>query len=195
MDGHFVPNLTFGPAVVSALRKISKRLFLDVHLMIEDPVYYAPIFIEAGANCITFHQEVVEKPERLINKIHRLNAKAGISLKPKTPLDSIAPFLKKIDLVMIMSVEPGFGGQKLIPKTLNKMRELRLLKEKMGLDLLIEVDGGINAETAPLAVAAGADVLVAGSYIFGDRRVAQNVKRLYDVANRALEGRFDFNGD
>ncbi len=188
MDGHFVPNLTFGPMFVSALRPLEPDLFFDVHLMIDDPRAFAPSFIDAGANLITFHIEIEERVERMIRLLHRSGVKAGISIKPATPLEDIEPFLKKIDLVLIMTVEPGFGGQKMIPQALNKVRQLRLLKEQRQIDLLIEVDGGINDETTPLAVAAGADILVAGSYVFKDGRVSQNVQRLRKSIALGLSG-------
>ncbi len=190
MDGHFVPNLTFGSPVIKSLRPVLKSLFFDVHLMIEDPMYYASRFVEAGADLITFHKETVKHPQKLIKFLHRNNVKAGISLKPGTPLDTITPLLGTIDLVMIMSVEPGFSGQTLIPKTLNKMRELSLIREKKKLRFLIEADGGIDEETTPLAVAAGADVLVAGSFIFDNRRITQNVQKLRDIATAALNNHF-----
>ena len=192
MDGHFVPNLTFGAPIVAAVRPVSKALFFDVHLMIDDPMYYAPHFIKAGADLITFHLEVVDNADKLIRLLHRNNVMAGIALKPKTGIDVVEPWLSRIDVVMIMSVEPGFGGQKLIPSTLNKMRELRLLKEKHKHKFLIEIDGGIYDETAPLAVAAGADVLVAGSFIFGDRKISQNVQRLRAAAESAFTGDIHF---
>lgn len=190
MDGNFVPNLTFGSIVVKALRSLANNLFFDVHLMIEDPEFYAPHFIEAGADLITFHQEAVGKSEKLIRLLHRNGVRAGISLRPNTPLETLNPVLNKIDLVMVMSVEPGFGGQKLIPKTLNKMRELSLIRTRRRLAFLIEADGGINEDTASLAVAAGANVLVAGSFIFDDRRISQNVRRLLDAAHATLNGDF-----
>lgn len=182
MDGHFVPNLTFGPLVVAALRPLAKKLFFDVHLMIEEPQFFAPKFAAAGAQAITFHQEIDYNIDQLIRLLRRHNVKVGISLRPKTPLEAIEPYLPGVDLVLVMSVEPGFGGQKLIPRTLNKVRQLRLLKEKKRLNFLIQIDGGINAETAPLAVAAGAEVLVAGSFIFADGNVIHNVQRLKQAA-------------
>lgn len=188
MDGHFVPNLTFGPMVVSALRPLYKRLFFDIHLMIDEPLFFAQEFIKAGAQLITFHQEVDENPDKVIRFLHRNGVQAGISIRPKTSLEAIEPYLNKVELVLIMTVEPGFGGQKMIPSTINKVRQLRLLKEKKRLNFLIEVDGGITDATAPLAVAAGADVLVAGSYIFNDRRISQNVARLRQSALAALTG-------
>ncbi|MCX7766743.1 MAG: ribulose-phosphate 3-epimerase, partial [Candidatus Sumerlaeia bacterium] len=148
MDGHFVPNLTFGPLVVAALRPLAKKLFFDVHLMIEEPQLFAPQFVAAGAQAITFHQEIDYNIDQLIRLLRRNNVKVGISLRPKTPLEAIEPYLSRVDLVLVMSVEPGFGGQKLIPRMLNKVRQLRLLKETKRLKFLIQIDGGINAETA-----------------------------------------------
>ena len=188
MDGHFVPNLTFGPLIVEALRPLGRGLFFDVHLMIDDPLFYAPAFIEAGADLITFHLEIEEKADRIIRYLHRHGVKAGISIKPKTPLEELEPYLRRLDLVMVMTVEPGFGGQKMIPQALNKVRQLRLHKEKKRLNFLIEVDGGINEKTTPLAVAAGADVLVAGSFVFKDGRVSQKVQRLRKAISLGLNG-------
>lgn len=179
MDGHFVPNLTFGPALVESVRPISSDLFFDVHLMITNPRDYVKPFVLAGAQLITFHVEAAgEDSTNLLRYIRRQGIQAGISLRPKTPVSDVAPHLEHADLVLVMTVEPGFGGQKLIPGTLNKVRELALLREEKGLSFLIQVDGGINPETAPLAVAAGADVVVAGSSVFRDNNVKENVKIL-----------------
>jgi ribulose-phosphate 3-epimerase len=181
MDGHFVPNLTMGPVVVQSIRSVSKQLFFDVHLMITDPRDYIKAFVEAGAQLITFHYEAAgDDSLNLLKYIHRQGIQAGISIKPRTPVEKIEPLIHLTDLVLIMSVEPGFGGQKLIPHTMNKVRELVHLREKKSLSYLIQVDGGIGPETAPLAVAAGSDVLVAGSSIFkgGVGKIRGNVKAL-----------------
>jgi ribulose-phosphate 3-epimerase len=181
MDGHFVPNLTFGPPVVKSMSATKTPLFLDTHLMIQQPERYIEPFAKAGAHLITFHVEAEGESKSLVDAIHELDCYAGISVKPKTPLDDIANVLPLVDLVLVMTVEPGFGGQSLIPTTLNKVRKLHHLKESEGYSYLIEVDGGINRETAPLARAAGAEVLVAGSAVFGQNQVVRNVRGLRDA--------------
>lgn len=161
MDGEFVENITFGSSVLAAVRAHT-RLFLDVHLMVAHPMRQVKLFADAGADNITFHVESDCDPKAVIDKIHRLGLKAGISVKPKTPVSQIAPFMAEADMVLIMTVEPGYGGQGFIPETLEKIREVR----KMYPDKHIEVDGGINADTVKLVREAGANVLVAGTYLF-----------------------------
>ncbi len=178
MDGHFVPNLTIGPPVVKALRKVSDKLFFDAHLMIDNPLKYAPAFADAGTQLLTVHQETLENVGQALKKIRSLGMFCGISVKPKTPISTIEPYLKDLDLVLVMTVEPGFGGQEMMPRMLNKVRRLSLLRQEEDLPFRIQVDGGINEQTAPLAVAAGADVLVAGSYVFAGGTIKQNVERL-----------------
>ena len=166
MDGHFVRNLTFGPDILKAFCRISD-LVKDVHLMVEDPAFFADVFIDAGADLITFHYEAVQSEEDmhdLIRHIHERGKKAGMSVKPATPVNVLEPFIDELDLVLIMSVEPGFGGQSFMPAALDKISETRKMAE--GKELLIEVDGGINAETGKACRDAGCDVLVAGSYVF-----------------------------
>lgn len=168
MDGHFVPNLTFGPDILKSFAKISP-LFKDVHIMVDDPAFIADIFLAAGADMITFHEEAVKDPEQIravAAKIHKAGKKAGLSIKPGTPLENLRPFLHDFDLFLIMSVEPGFGGQKFIPEAADRIRTLRSWLDQEGCNALIEVDGGINAETGAVCAKAGADVLVAGSYVF-----------------------------
>jgi ribulose-phosphate 3-epimerase len=167
MDGHFVPNITIGPLVAKAIKT---KLPLDVHLMIEHPERYVEDFVKAGASIITVHQEVAPHLHRLIQQIKALKVKAAVSLNPSTPVSSIIDVIKDVDMVLVMSVNPGFGGQEFIGRAIDKIRELRLLRE----DLDIEVDGGINAETARVCIAAGANILVSGSYIFqaADRQKA-----------------------
>lgn len=168
MDGHFVPNLTFGPDFVKSLRS-QTSLFLDVHIMVSDPHFFAPIFIDAGADLITFHLEACENPESvmsLIRKIHEKGKKAGLSVKPNTPIQSLYPYLKELDLVLIMSVNPGFGGQAFMPEALVKVAQLKNQIKLMDLSCMIQIDGGINAETAIMALNSGVDNLVAGSFIF-----------------------------
>lgn len=165
MDGHFVPNITIGPDVVGAIRKHSNAFF-DVHLMIDDPLFYAERFAKAGAELITFHIEAPCDAAETIKKIHDLGLKVGISLKPATDASAVEPFLNDVDLVLVMTVEPGFGGQKFMADMLPKIRELKAMISKTKKDVLIEVDGGIDQETAPLVNEAGAEVLVAGSAVF-----------------------------
>ncbi|NUP90191.1 MAG: ribulose-phosphate 3-epimerase [Candidatus Sumerlaeia bacterium] len=178
MDGHFVPNLTFGAPVVKALRRVSRRLYFDAHLMVEAPWTLIDDFAKAGVQSITVHAEACPDLPKVLRQIRRLGLRAGVSIKPKTPLRVLDPHLGDVDLILIMSVEPGFGGQELIPATLNKVRRLELNRQRHGYAFRLQIDGGINVETAPLAVAAGADVLVAGSAVFQGGTVATNVKRL-----------------
>jgi len=165
MDGHFVPNLTIGPDVIKKIRPLSKKIF-DVHLMISPVDKYIEQFANAGADIITFHPEATEDTGETIKLIRKFNKKVGISLKPKSKIDLIRDYLEKIDLVLIMSVEPGFGGQKFMPEVLPKLKELKKIikKEKYNIDL--EIDGGINFENSKTAKEAGANILVSGSTIF-----------------------------
>ena len=168
MDGHFVKNLTFGPDILKGFVKISP-LFKDVHLMVTDPKMFADVFMNAGADQITFHVETIydkEEIKTLAKHIHEQGKKVGLTLKPQTPIEVLKPFLHDFDLFLIMSVEPGFGGQKFMPEALERIRTLRTWLNEEGLDTHIEVDGGINEETGALCAEAGADVLVAGSYVF-----------------------------
>lgn len=165
MDGHFVPNITIGPLIVSALRPVT-NLTLDVHLMIENPDQYIPSFVEAGADIITVHYEACIHLHRTIQLIKSLGKKAGVAINPATPVELLGNILEELDLVLIMTVNPGFGGQKFIEGTLSKIRQLSGIAKARNLDFQIEVDGGINEETAKKCVEAGANVLVAGSYIF-----------------------------
>lgn len=168
MDGHFVPNLSFGPDICKQVRKNSD-LFMDVHIMVSNPNYFLDVFIEAGADLITFHLEACQSEEEvlsIIKKIHDKGIKVGLTIKPATDVKDLLPFMDKIDLVLIMSVNPGYGGQSFIPSALDKIAFLRQYIDENKLSCLIEVDGGINAETAQWVLDAGVDVLVAGSYIF-----------------------------
>ncbi len=174
MDGVFVPNSSFGLAIVEAIRKKS-GMFFDVHLMIDKPEKYIERYItECGADLITFHLEATDVPDMCIDIIKKYNKKCAVSIKPMTPIESVYPYLDRCDMVLIMTVEPGFGGQSFMPDMLEKVKSLRSEVEKRELNVDIQVDGGINAETAKLAIAAGANVLVAGSAVFkpADRRVA-----------------------
>lgn len=178
MDGNFVPNISFGPDILKAFCKASS-LYKDVHLMVNDPSYYADVFMKAGADLITFHYEAVKEEEirPLAEKIHGQGKKAGISIKPGTPVDVLQSYIHDFDLFLIMSVEPGFGGQSFHHEATDKIAQLRKMVDTAGSKALIEVDGGINAETAALCKEAGVDVLVAGSYVFkGD--IAKAVESL-----------------
>ncbi|RUT36244.1 ribulose-phosphate 3-epimerase [Paenibacillus zeisoli] len=167
MDGHFVPNITLGPLVVEAI-KPHTNLFMDVHLMIENPDAYIPAFAKAGADLITVHAEACVHLHRVIHLIKEQGVKAGVAINPGTPVSVLSEVIEDLDLVLVMTVNPGFGGQSFISGTVRKIRELNEIKQQQGLkDLLIEVDGGITAQTAPLVVEAGAEVLVAGSAVFG----------------------------
>ncbi|KJS81466.1 MAG: ribulose-phosphate 3-epimerase [Peptococcaceae bacterium BICA1-8] len=177
MDGHFVPNITFGPIVIQSLRAHS-RLFFDCHLMIEKPDAYIEDFVNAGSDLITIHAETVNHLHRSIQIIKSYGVKAGISLNPATPLSSLEYVLEEIDLVLLMSVNPGFGGQKFIPQVLPKIKMLKQMIMDRGLSTDIQVDGGVNAQTAPQIVSAGANVLVAGSFVFGSDNRAQAISEL-----------------
>ncbi len=165
MDGEFVPSISFGMPVIQSIRKKS-GLFFDVHLMIVEPERYIQDFVDCGADSITVHAEACEDLERTVQRIKAAGVKAGVSLKPATPVSEISYLLKDLDMVLIMTVNPGFGGQKYIPECTEKIRELKELAEQEELDLDIQVDGGINDETLPVAMAAGANLFVEGSYIF-----------------------------
>ena len=178
MDGRFVPNMSFGLSVIECLRKNSDAFF-DVHLMIVEPELYIERFIDAGADLVTFHYEACKDSVKALDTIRARGKKAAISVKPKTPVSEIFPLLEKCDMVLIMTVEPGYGGQALIPETLEKVKELRAEIDRRGLDVDIQVDGGINAKNAHLAVTAGANILVAGSAVFNasDRKAAIDALR------------------
>lgn len=175
MDGYFVPNLTMGPMVVRSIRPYTKKPF-DVHLMVKKPSVLIPAFAQAGADLITIHLECGEKMENLISLIKKHHKKVGISIKPKTKVADIIPYLPMIDLVLVMSVEPGFGGQAFIPTALKKIAELRALIGRK--KVLVEVDGGINDVTAPACRLAGADVLVAGNYVLKNKSKSGAIKKL-----------------
>ncbi len=181
MDGHFVPNMTFGPVVVQALRPNTKSV-LDCHLMVNEPEKFIPWFAKAGADFITFHDEAVPHPEKLIDLIHSLGKKAGVSVKPGTPIEKIASLLPKLDLVLVMSVEPGFGGQSFMPDSLTKVKWLAKEKKQHGYKYLIEIDGGMNPTTAMAAKAAGVEVFVAGSVLFG----AKDRKKAWQELSQAI---------
>jgi len=170
MDGHFVPNITIGPPVIAKLRKYSKLVF-DSHLMISEPAKYAERFVDAGADHITFHIEVVDEPEKLIDELHKMGVSAGVCLNPETPVEAVEAVGPLCDMVLVMTVHPGFGGQEFIPEAAKKITRIR---EIVGPETRVEVDGGIGPETAGIVVSYGADTLVAGNAIFSktDRKAA-----------------------
>ena len=178
MDGHFVPNLTMGPPVIKALRKYTKLPF-DVHLMISPVHKYIKDYANAGADIITIHPETTDNLKDSIQHIKKLNKKIGISLNPGTQVEVIKKFLEKIDLVLIMSVHPGFGGQKFIPKVLDKIKELKKIKDQLNLNFDIEVDGGIDFDNNKLVIKAGANILVSGTTIFKNNN--GNIKKNIDT--------------
>ncbi len=177
MDGRFVPNLTIGPLVVKALRRVTK-LPLDVHLMIVEPERYVEAFAEAGADIITVHAETCQHLHRSLQQIHALGKRAGVSLNPHTPEDVLRYVIDQLDLVLVMSVNPGFGGQDFIPHVLPKIERIRAMIEASGKPVHLEVDGGIKPGIARQVVSAGADVLVAGSAVFGAKSYAQAISAL-----------------
>ena len=180
MDGHFVPAITFGPSLVAAVDKaVGDRVTLDIHLMIERPERHIEAFREAGGDILNVHIEACEHPHRVLGEIRRLGAKAGVSVNPGTPLGAIDELLGEVDQVMLMAVNPGWGGQSFIEGTLDKLARLRKELDRRALSVEIEIDGGINLTTGPKCAAAGADVLVAGSFVYNGRTpVAENVAAL-----------------
>lgn len=181
MDGHFVPNISIGVPVIKSISAKTK-LIKDVHIMISDPIKYAPEMIKSGAEILTFHYEACKDDKevfKLIDLIHDYGAKAGISVKPGTPIEKIFPFLYSLDLVLVMSVEPGFGGQEFIPESISKVVKLRDYFYKNDITkVLIEIDGGINGDNAKLCKMAGVDVLVAGSYLFGHDDMKERIEQI-----------------
>lgn len=173
MDGHFVPNITFAMPVIKSIRKYTD-MFLDVHLMIEEPERYIDAFIDSGADGVTFHIEATDKPEECIDMIRGRRKQVGISVKPDTPVSAIEEYLDKVDMVLVMTVEPGYGGQEYLERVNGKIEYIR---EKMGKDFKIQVDGGINAENIDKALSAGANVIVAGTAVFNDD-IAGSVRSL-----------------
>lgn len=184
MDGHFVPNITIGPLVVEAIRPVTK-LPLDVHLMIENAEQYVETFAQAGADYITVHVEASPHLHRTIQMIRNAGAKPGVVLNPHTPIEAILPILSEVDLVLFMTVNPGFGGQAFIPEVLDKVSALRAIIDEKGYDIDIEIDGGINEETIQDAVRAGANVFVAGSAIFNKEDRAKALQGIRAAGERA----------
>lgn len=183
MDGHFVPNISFGPALVAAVRARTK-LPLDVHLMIEDPLRYVEAFQRAGGDTLVFHVEARSDPEEVIRSVHRLGPDVGIALRPDTPWSRVEPFLGQVDQVLVMSVQPGFSGQKFLPEALPKLRTARSRLDRLGASTDLSVDGGVTVETARQASAAGATFFVCGSSVFAGGSVSENLRGL----RKAVEG-------
>jgi ribulose-phosphate 3-epimerase len=177
MDGHFVPNITIGPLVVQGLKKLTS-LPLDVHLMIENPERYLEAFAQAGSDWITIHAEVCPNLKRMIRKVRQLNVRPGIVLKPATPLKTLFPVLEEIDLVLLMSVNPGFGGQSFIPATLKKIERLRKIVDQNGYSMEIEVDGGVKIENIKEVSRAGGDIFVVGTGIFKTKDYEETIRKL-----------------
>lgn len=188
MDGHYVPNLTFGPAMVAAVRR-QGDLAADVHLMVTNPDECVGLYLDAGADVVSFHMEAARHPHRIVSQIHAAGAKAAVALNPGTPVGALEALLGELDMVLVMSVDPGFGGQSFIPSTLGKLRDLRRLCERVGAAPLVEVDGGVGDVNAADIVAAGADVLVAGSSVFGRPDRAAAVDRLRRAGYLGRTGR------
>lgn len=180
MDGVFVPNITFGAPVIKALRKVSDIVF-DVHLMIIDPIKYIDDFCKAGADIITFHVESISDPVKTIEKIKMNNVKAGIVIKPHTTVKAIEKYLDMVDMVLVMSVEPGFGGQKFMPHTLDKVKELAGIKKDNNLNFEIEIDGGIGINNVREVIEAGVEVVVAGSAVFGAEDITARTKEFLEI--------------
>ncbi|MDT7921708.1 MAG: ribulose-phosphate 3-epimerase [Thermus sp.] len=180
MDGVFVPNLTFGPILVEAVRRVT-RLPLDVHLMIVNPERYLEDFARAGADVITVHFEATPHAHRAVQKVKELGKKAGLAINPATPLSAFEALLPELDLALLMSVNPGFGGQKYIPQSTERLRRLKAMRDALNPACLIEVDGGVNRATVAEVYRAGADVAVAGSALFNDKPVKENLKELKEV--------------
>lgn len=186
MDGHFVPNITFGAPIIKSIRGKSSLVF-DVHLMISEPLRYIPDFVKAGADVITFHIESDSPVDETIDLIRSSGCKAALSVKPGTPVESVFPYLDKLDMVLIMTVEPGFGGQKFLDNQMAKVRRLRDEITRRGLKTRIQVDGGVSPKTAHIVAEAGADVLVAGSAVYGAENPAQAIDDIRTKAEAAFK--------
>ena len=186
MDGHFVPNFTMGTPITESIRRGS-RVKLDHHLMIEDPDTYAPIFIKAGADCVSVHYEVCRNLNRTLHMIQEHGAKAGVVINPANPVFLLTEVLDIVDYVLVMSVNPGYGGQKFIPQTLDKVRQLARMRAERGLDFAIEIDGGVGHENIAEVARAGVDWVVAGSSVFGAPDPAQAVRSMRQTADEAFE--------
>ena len=185
MDGHFVPNLTIGPAVVKSLRSHT-RIFFDVHIMVSDPIFWIEPFVSAGADGITFHVEAAGQPGEVIDYIRSFGKKVGITLKPDTNIELVEHFLERVDMILIMSVAPGFGGQTFIPESLDRIKEIRQFLDRQNLSerVSIQVDGGVDLNNAAEIAAAGADILVAGSAIFETANPADTIQAFRNIFDK-----------
>jgi ribulose-phosphate 3-epimerase len=192
MDGTFVPSISFGMPVIQSIRDISGQFF-DVHLMITDPIRYIKEFAECGADGITFHLEAAKDPDAVISLIHELGLKAGMSIRPGTPLEAVYPYLDRVEMVLIMSVEPGFGGQTFMPEAYGRISRLRRQIDGNGYRVRIEVDGGIGKKNVQEVIAAGADICVAGSAVFKKRSISENISyfmKAFEEQEKKLESSF-----
>ena len=180
MDGIFVPSISFGMPLIESIRPITKQFF-DVHLMSVEPERYIQEFVDCGADGITFHLEATKNPQKVIDRIHNAGAKAGISIKPGTALEEVYPYLSQADMVLIMSVEPGFGGQSFLPEACGRIRKTREYLDRHQLAARLEVDGGIGKKNVREVMAAGANVFVAGSAVFRKRSIEENIRRFHDA--------------
>lgn len=186
MDGIFVPSISFGMPLIESIRPATKQFF-DVHLMIVEPERYIKKFAECGADGITFHLEATKDPQKVIDLIHRIGLKAGISIKPGTPLEEVYPYLSKVEMVLIMSVEPGFGGQSFLPEAYGRIRKVREYLDRHQLAAHLEVDGGIGKKNVREVMEAGADVFVAGSAVFRKRSIEENIRRFHEAFEEKTE--------
>ncbi|MBQ9304012.1 ribulose-phosphate 3-epimerase [Butyrivibrio sp.] len=182
MDGTFVPSISYGMPVIKSIRKVTDKVF-DVHLMITDPIRYIKDFVDSGADLITFHLEATSNPQAVIDEIHKYGKKAGLSIKPGTSVHELIPCLDKVEMILIMTVEPGFGGQKFIAETMDKIRKTRQMLDEKGLSTDLEVDGGINCDNLKEVIDAGANVIVAGSSIFKGN-ITENISNFKAIIGR-----------
>lgn len=182
MDGTFVPSISYGMPVIKSIRKVTDKVF-DVHLMITDPIRYIKDFVDSGADLITFHLEATSNPQAVIDEIHKYGKKAGLSIKPGTSVHELIPYLDKVEMILIMTVEPGFGGQKFIAETMDKIRKTRQMLDEKGLSTDLEVDGGINCDNLKEVIDAGANVIVAGSSIFKGN-ITENIDNFKAIISR-----------
>ena len=180
MDGHYVPNLTFGPPIISKIRKFTKKIF-DTHLMVSNPDDLLESYKDAGSDSITVHKEVCDDLDKTLSRIRQLGCKAGVSINPETSFSGLEKFLDKLDLILVMSVNPGFGGQKFIPSSIEKIKNIKSLIGNR--QILLEVDGGVNDTNAPKLVKAGADILVAGSFVFNGNNISDYKKNISLLRN------------
>jgi ribulose-phosphate 3-epimerase len=180
MDGHYVPNLTFGPPIISKIRKFTKKIF-DTHLMVSNPDDLLESYKDAGSDSITVHKEVCDDLDKTLSRIRQLGCKAGVSINPETSFSGLEKFLDKLDLILVMSVNPGFGGQKFIPSSIEKIKNIKSLIGNR--QILLEVDGGVNDSNAPKLVKAGADILVAGSFVFNGNNISDYKKNISLLRN------------